>query len=388
MKMTSLFLSQTELHIGEGSLAKIVDIINEQKAKNVFVVTDKSLQEAGVTEPLYRYLREMEVNYKVFDGVKPDPTEQVIHDAFHELKSFQADLLIGIGGGSSIDSAKAIGILATNGGKIGDYRGVDKVKNDILPLVAIPTTAGTGSEVTMVTVVISEEEKLKYSIGGKQLAAKWAIIDPQLTMTVPPRITAYTGIDALTHAIEAYTSKLSFSITDAIAKDAIRFIGENLRTAVHQGSSRSARQKMHEASLMAGLAFSNAKLGLCHVLCNPLGAHFNIPHGLANAILLPYVTKFNIPARLEKYAHVAKLLGEETEGLSLREAAEKTISAIVSLNEDINIPRTLKEVGVKEEMLEQMVEDCYQNPLVHINPRYASKEDLLTIYKNAYEGVF
>ncbi len=385
--MTSVFSSPTELHIGQGSVSKIIDIIEAQGAKKIFVVTDKGLQAAGITENLYGYLREAGVEYKVFDGVEPDPTEHVIHAAFAELDSFKADLLIGMGGGSSIDSAKAIGILATNGGKIGDFRGVGKVTNDILPLVAIPTTAGTGSEVTTVTVVIDSVEKVKYSIGGKQLAAKWALIDSDLTMTVPSHVTAYTGIDALTHAIEAYTSKVSFSVTDALAKDAITLIGGNLRTAVHQGNNRTARKNMLEGSLLAGLAFSNAKLGLCHVLCNPLGAHFNIPHGLANAILLPYVTKYNVAARVEKYANVAKMLGESIDGLSLHDASKRAVTAIVSLNEDINIPRTLKEVGVKEELLERMVEDCYMNPLVAINPRLASKDELLLIYKNAYEGV-
>lgn len=385
--MVAVFSTSTELHIGKGSLAKIVDIIESERVKNVFVVTDKGLQSAGITKRLYRYLEQANVSYHVFDRVEPDPTEQVVHDAFDELQAFQADMLIAIGGGSSIDSAKAIGILATNGGKIGDYRGVGNVKNDILPLVAIPTTAGTGSEVTAVTVVIDTDKKLKYSIGGKQLAPKWAIIDPTLTLTVPPRITAYTGIDALTHAIEAYTSKLSFTLTDAIAKEAIKMIGESLRTAVYRGNDEEAREKMLTASLMAGVAFSNAKLGLCHVLCNPLGAHYRIPHGLANAILLPYVTAFNVPANVEKYADVATLLGEKTDDLSVRKAAEKAISAIRTLNDDLNIPRTLKEVGVERDLLEQMVEDCYTNPIVQINPRLASKEDLLLIYQNAYEGV-
>lgn len=383
---TSVFQSPTELHIGQGSVSKITEIIKEQGACKVFVVTDKGLQAAGVTENLLKYLRETGVEYTVFDGVEPDPTEKVIQHAFKELQSFGADLLIAMGGGSSIDSAKAIGILATNGGEIGDYRGVGKVTKPILPLVAIPTTAGTGSEVTTVTVVIDAVQKVKYSIGGSELAAKWAIIDAELTLTVPPHITAYTGIDALTHAIEAYTSKSAFTLTDALAKEAITLIGENLRTAVYQGNNLEARKKMLEGSLLAGLAFSNAKLGLCHVLCNPLGGHFNVPHGLANAVLLPYVTKFNVPSRLEKYANIARFLGENVEGLSTHEAANKAVTAILALNRDISIPSTLKDVGVEEGFLTRMVEDCYMNPLVNINPRKASKDDLLQIYQNAYKG--
>ncbi|NEU32354.1 iron-containing alcohol dehydrogenase [bacterium LRH843] len=384
--MISNFLSPTKLYIGLNSIEKISEIIEEQNARKVYVVTDKGLQAAGVTIPLLAQLEQTGAEYIVFDGVEPDPTEMIIHNAFEKLQSFEADLIIGIGGGSSIDTAKAIGILATNGGEISDYRGVEKVTKPILPLVAIPTTAGTGSEVTTVTVLIDAVQKLKYSIGGKNVAAKWAIIDANLTLSVPPRVTAFTGIDALTHAIEAYTSKLAYPITDALAKEAITLIAESLRTAVYQGTNIEARENMLMGSLLAGLAFSNAKLGLCHVLCNPLGAHYNIPHGLANAILLPYVTAYNVPSQLEKYAEIASILGESVEGLTIREAAERATLAIQRLNQDVNIPVTLADVGVEESNLERMVEECYTNPLVQINPRTASKDDLHQIYKNALNG--
>lgn len=384
--MTSLFHSPTELIIGRGSLSKVVEIIDSQHVKRVFVVTDYGLRRAGIIDALTNSLQLLNTEYVIFDRVEPDPTEELVQTAYVELSQFNADLIIAIGGGSSIDTAKAIGILATNGGHISDYKGVGKVQQPILPLIAIPTTAGTGSEVTAVTVVTNVKEKLKYSIGGTHVAAKWAVIDAELTLTVPPHITAFTGIDALTHAIEAYTSKLSFSVTDSLAKEAIKLISANLRTAVYQGKNVSARKNMLEGSLLAGLAFGNAKLGLCHVLCNPLGAHYNIPHGLANAILLPYVTQFNIAAQLEKYSHIVQFMGESTEGLSVRASANLAVKALQTLNADVNIPLTLDDVGVKESSLEKMVEDCYTNPLVSINPRTASKDDLLKIYQNAYHG--
>ena len=382
--MISNFICPTEIFLGAGSLKQIKAIIQQEQFRRAMIVTDKGVLNAGLIQPILAQLSEVNCEASVFDGVEPNPTDVVVNQAFVALTNERPDLLIAVGGGSSMDTAKAIGILATNGGDIIDYRGVGKVKEPILPVVAIPTTAGTGSEVTTVTVITDTKMKLKYSVGGRNVAARWALVDPELTLTVPPHVTAATGVDALTHAIEAFTSKMSYSVTDSLAKESIRMISENLRTAVYQGNNLEARSKMLEGSLIAGLAFNNAKLGLCHALCNPLGAHFNVPHGVANAILLPHSTRFNLPARTAKYAEVARLMGESTEGLSLSEAAEKAVSAIERLIKDVNVPAKLSQVGVTEDFLPRMVEECADNPLVSINPRTATKDDLLQIYKNAF----
>lgn len=380
------YLCPTELFIGFGTIKHVHRILSQEMFNKAMIVTDKGIRDAGVVQPLVQELEQNSVDYVVFDGVAPNPTNKSISEAFHFLKQSEADIIIGIGGGSAIDTAKAIAILATNGGEITDYRGVGKVKHPTLPLLAIPTTAGTGSEVTSVTVVTDTQLKAKFSIGSPYITPNWAIIDPELTLTMPPSVTAYTGIDALTHAIEAYTSRSAHVITDALAKEAIKKISSNLRTAVYKGENVCARKEMLEGSLIAGLAFSSAKLGLCHVLCNPLGAHYNIPHGLANAILLPYVTRFNLPAEIEKYAHIALLLGEAVDSCTDREMAEKAVSAIEKLNADVGIPSTLAEVGVEEKLLPQMAEECCDNPLVNNNPRRARKEDLLTIFQHAFHG--
>jgi alcohol dehydrogenase len=382
--MISNFISPTEVILGTGSIEKIKDIIKDHSYKNAMIITDKGLIKAGIHNFLIKELEEINCQFAIFDEVEPNPTDVVIEKGFEFFKQITPDVLIAIGGGSSIDTAKAVGILAVNGGEIIDYKGIDKVTQPILPLIAIPTTAGTASEVTTVTVITDTKKVLKYSVGGRNVSARWAIVDPELTLTLPPDITAATGVDALTHAIEAYTSKLSFSVTDGLATQAIKMIGENLRTAVYQGNNLVARTKMLEASLIAGFAFNNAKLGICHALCNPLGAHFNVAHGVANAILLPHATRFNLPAQAHKYRHVAQLLGEAVEGCSPMEGAEKAVVAIERLIKDVNIPSKLSEVNVSKDMVKKMAEDCIENPLVSINPRTASFADIVAIYESAY----
>ena len=378
--MIDYFFTPTEIFLGQGAIKHIEEILARGHFQKAFILTDKGIVKAGLLPALTEAL-DSHCEYTIFDEVEPNPTDTIVDKSFRLFQAFSPDLLIAMGGGSSIDTAKAVGILATNGGQIIDYKGIGKVKNPITPIVAIPTTAGTGSEVTTTTVINDTQQILKYSIGGQNVAAKWAIVDPELTLTLPAHITAATGVDALTHAIEAYTSKKAYPLTDALASEAIRLIGDNLRTAVYQGTNITARQKMIEASLMAGVAFNNAKLGLCHALCNPLGAHFNVAHGVANSILLPRVTTFNLPSQTKKYAEVARLLGEKTEGLSVTEAAEKAVTAIKKLIKDVNLPYTLGEVNVKEDYIPRMVDECIDNPLVHINPRQANRDDVIRIYK-------
>nr|WP_052947839.1 iron-containing alcohol dehydrogenase [Aneurinibacillus tyrosinisolvens] len=275
--MFSSFLCPTEIHLGIGSLKKVEEIVMSEGFKKALIVTDKGIRNAGIVAPLEKLLQEVNLAFSIFDGVEPNPTQHLVEGGFAFLQQEAPDVLIAIGGGSSIDTAKAFGILATNEGRIADFKGVGKVEIPILPVIAIPTTAGTGSEVTTVTVLTDTEQKVKYSIGGRNVAARWAIIDAELTVTMPPHVTAATGIDALTHAVESYTSKLSYSVTDALAREAISLIGRHLRTAVYQGENLEARSKMLEASLIAGLAFNNAKLGFA-IRCATRWARILISH--------------------------------------------------------------------------------------------------------------
>ncbi|WP_080872928.1 iron-containing alcohol dehydrogenase [Oceanobacillus timonensis] len=381
--MLHRFLTPTEIILGKDSIKEIEGIIERENFQSALILTDKGIVQAGILPSLTNLLEE-KCTYTIFDEVEPNPTDRVVEKAFSLFLKVKPDVLIAVGGGSSMDTAKAVGILATNGGEIIDFKGIDKVKAPITPIVAVPTTAGTGSEVTTTTVINDTKQILKYSIGGQHVAARWALLDPALTLTLPPHITAATGVDALTHAIEAYTSKKSYGLTDTLAVQAIRLIGENLRTAVFEGNNIEARQKMLEASLIAGIAFNNAKLGLCHALCNPLGAQFGVAHGVANSILLPRVTKFNLPAQLKKYAIVAQLLGENTDNCSVNEAAEKVVTAIEKLIIDVQLPFTLGEVGVDQKAVTQMVDECIDNPLIDINPRKATRDELIQIYKDCF----
>lgn len=379
--MSYSFSTPNEIILGEGSIKKVEEIIANEGFEKVLILTDKGIVNAGLL-PHVTNLLEKNCEYEIFDQVEPNPTDFIIESANKLVQEFKPDSLIAIGGGSSIDTAKAVGILAENGGEIIDYKGIDKVPNPITPIIAVPTTAGTGSEVTTTTVINDTKQVLKYSVGGQHVSSRWVIVDPDLTVTLPPRVTAATGVDALAHAIEAYTSKNSYKLTDTLATEAIRLIGENIRTAVYQGGNIEARQNMLEASLMAGMAFNNAKLGLCHVLCNPLGANYNIAHGEAVTILLPTVTAFNIPSRPRKYGNIAALLGENVNSFSEREAADKSLQAIKKLIEDVNLPTSLSEFDVTEDSIFKMVDECIDNPLVNINPRKASKENLTEIYQN------
>lgn len=381
--MIHSFLTPNEIVLGKGSVSKVREIIDKESFSKILILTDKGIVNAGLLPVITEQL-ENNVTYEVFDEVEPNPTDIIIDKAQELVDTFQPDCLIAVGGGSSIDTAKAVGILQKNGGKIIDYKGVDKVKKEITPIIAIPTTAGTGSEVTTTTVVNDTKEVIKYSIGGQNVVARWVIADPVLTVTLPAHITAATGLDALAHAIEAYTSNKAYPLTDVLATNAIKLIGENLRTAVFQGDNLEARQNMLEASLIAGMAFNNAKLGLCHVLCNPLGANFNIAHGVAVTVLLPTVTEFNLPAQVEKYGNIAELLGENVKDSSKLEAAKQALNAIKQLIKDIGLPVSLAELEVDERLLPTMVDECIDNPLVDINPRKASREDLLQIYRDSF----
>jgi len=317
----------------------------------------------------------------IFDDVEPNPKDTTVEKGLGLFKEKNCDSILGLGGGSPMDTAKAIAAMSTNPGKINEYCGVGKLKNPAAPLLLIPTTAGTGSEVSRGAVITDSSRNYKMLILSWFLAPKVAILDPKLTVSLPPRTTAWTGVDALTHAMEAYVSTFANPITDVFALDAIRLISANLRKAVKNGKNLDARSNMLLGSLLAGVAMTNALLGNVHALAHPVGGHFDTPHGLTCAVLLPVVMEFNLEAIPKKFANIAEAMGKEVKDLSEKEAARKAIEAVRELCVDLEVPENLSELGVNKEAIPQMVKDAVILPS---NPRETTKEDLAKLYEKAF----
>jgi alcohol dehydrogenase len=320
--------------------------------------------------------------------VESDPSVESVDACATFVKEQGFDLIIGLGGGSPIDTAKCVSIIATNGGKTEDYLGIEKVPKAGLPKIFIPTTAGTGSEVTNVAVLSLKAQHTKKGIVSRFLIGDVAMLDPELTLGLPGAITAATGMDALTHAIEAYVSRFAQPLTDYFAIDAITRLGRSLRTAVHYGANINAREDVLTASLYAGLAFGSAATGMVHGLAMPLGGLFNVPHGIANAVLLPHVMKFNLVAATERFGHIARALGEPIDGLSPRAAAELAITAVVALSADIGIPRYIDELGIPRKAIPAIAKDGMTNlRQVLPNPREVTYEGMVGILNEAFSPV-
>jgi alcohol dehydrogenase class IV len=386
MKKPTVFRMKTEVVHGCNVLNNILEYIEKFKAKNIFVVTDEGIVKAGLIEKLEKILNQKNIKHVTFDGVLPNPPIPVVEKGVLEAKKNNTDLIIAIGGGSSIDVAKAINIVLTNGGDIIDYSGVDKVNKATLPLIAIPTTCGTGSEVTWSTVITNPDEEFKFAVLSNENFPDVAIIDTMLMSNLPPNLTASTGMDALTHALEAYVSVKSQHLSDSLAIYAIELISDNLRKAVLYQDNIENISNMAIASTIAGVAFSNGLLGLVHAMAHPLGGMFNIPHGVANAILLPYVMKFNITSNPSKFAKIAEVMGENITGLNEMEAGKKSLDAVVKLSRDVGIPDNLKDVGMDISKIDKLAEDSMKSGNVFSNPRKNTIDDIKQIFKDAYEG--
>lgn len=384
MQNIGVFKTPTEITYGPNSLKEVKNIIDKQGFKNALIVTDPGISKTGLTDKLIKHVKH--INYDIYYECKPNPTVKNCNDALEKLKAINADVVIAIGGGSSIDVAKAVALLATNGGKIESYEGIDTFENGLLPLIAIPTTAGTASEVTSFTVITDEEREYKFTIGGVKISPKWAIVDPVLTLTLPPSVTAATGLDALVHAIESYTSKMANPITKALAREAIRKISRNLRQAVYNGDTLKYRDEMLMGSLLAGLAFNNTRLGNCHALSHPISAIYGVPHGVANAVLIPHVMEFNMKAVPELFADIALDMGENLEGLTMMEKAQKAVDSVRRLAKDVGIPETFESFGIDEQNIKKMTEDALLSGNIKVNPRITTYDDVVELYKKAIGG--
>lgn len=369
--------------MGPGCLKEGCDQILTLGLKKALIVTDKILVSIGLTENLTKLLRERNIEYIIFDETKPNPTVKNVEDGIKVLKENNCDFIISFGGGSSHDCAKGIALLATNGGQIKDYEGLHKSKKPQLPLVAINTTAGTGSEMTIFSIITDEERHIKMALVDKHLSPIMAINDPELMIAMPKGLTASTGMDALTHAIEAYVSTIATPITDACALQAITLVSQYLRDAVEDGKDIIARDKMAYAEYLAGMAFNNASLGYVHAMAHQLGGFYNLPHGVCNAILLPHVQEFNAQAVPHKLKECAKAMGIDVNNMDDLEGAQAVIEAIKKLSKDVGIPSGLKELGVKEEDFTLLSTNALKDACGLTNPKQATLEDIIAIFRKA-----
>jgi len=379
------FTGARKIVFGNGSFQQLPEHIRELQTKRPLIVLDKQLAATGMKEQVVELLKKNGMECQIFDKVDPEPKISLADEGAKLALKAKCDIIVGIGGGSAMDVAKAIAVLAANKGKAADYLGLNKVPGPGLPKIMIPTTAGTGSEVTFTSVFVRPDLKKKEGMNSPFLYPDLALLDPLLTVSLPPGPTASTGIDALCHAIESYTSINASPMSKLLSLEAIALISENLRTAVHDGTNIAAREKMLLGSLYAGLGLANAGVTAVHSLSYPLGGRYGIPHGLANTVLLPHVMSFNISGAQEKFVDIAEAMGEMVEGLPLREAAYLAVEAVNALVEDCGIQTNLEDLGISEDDFEEMAKIAMTvaRPLAN-NPRQMTVEDAVVIYEDAF----
>jgi alcohol dehydrogenase len=346
------------------------------------VVTDAGLVRTEIPGVITRSLDAAGVAWTLFADVEPNPSLETVEKGVGLYRESACDGILAVGGGSPIDAAKAIGILATNGGAMRDYFDGKKVERPLPPLIAVPTTCGTGSEVTQFAVITDTEKHFKLGIGSPFNIPRVAVVDPSLLAKLPAKMIASTGMDALCHAIESYTSRLAQPVSDALNLHAIRMIARHLRPAVANGNLADLGG-MAMASMLAGMGFNNTRTTLVHAMSHAVTAHANVPHGVANAILVPYVLEFNLIGNPEKHADLAAALGEDTDGLSPMEAARLAVGAVQELADDVGIPHSLREVGVTDAMIESLADDAMKSGGVALNPRRPSRQEVVALYRQA-----
>ncbi len=384
MNRVTLFRTTPRIVTGPGAIGQIAQEVRALKGEKVLFVTDKGVIEAGLINPAQEALEKSGIDFAVFEGVEPDPRYEIVAECLDMIRREKADLVIGFGGGSPIDIAKAAAVMAANKGPIAEYFGIDLIPEPGLPTLMVPTTAGTGSEVTPIAILSDEGEKLKKGIVSPYLFPSTALLDPELTLALPPDITASTGMDALIHAIEAYTSVNATDLTDILAFSAMELLYHNIRTAYANGNNLEARSAMMEGSLLAGMAFANAGVTAVHAFAYPIGAEFHIPHGVANTLMLPHVMRFNVLGNLQKFAEISEAFDLFTEGLDDLKAAEKAVEAVERLADDLRVPRRLAEFGIAASDIPGLAEGVMKvTRLLANNPRVMTPEDAEAIYEAA-----
>lgn len=375
------FLLPTKIRYGRGMVRVLGEELKLLHAGKVMLITDKGLVKAGMLQKIAALVKEAGISLLIYDDIEANPKDYNVEQAARIAREQSIDTLVAFGGGSPIDAAKAVAVLARQGGRVKEYQGKGKIKNNCVPLITIPTTAGTGSEVTFSSVITDTEEKFKFTIKSPAIAAKTAIVDPELTVTVPPLVTAATGIDALTHAIEGYTANCTEPVAEAVGLYAVEFLSKNIVEAVNNGSNIEARDNMMRGSLLAGLSFSHADVASVHCMAEALGSLYDAPHGMCNAILLPYVMTYNLPAVEYKYARLARAMGI-TAGND-RQAAKDGIAYIKQLSGTIGLPG-IKSLAVNPLDFPRLAEMSAKNGSNASNPREIGKDDYLRLFQQAY----
>jgi len=375
-------------YTGWGCLHQLLPEVEKFKATNILIVTDPFLKELGLTDKIEQPLLAKGYATTIYTDIAPEPPLAIGEKLVDFTRKYHFDLVIGLGGGSALDLAKLAAVLAVHDGKVADYlnlTGTKTLEQKGLPKILIPTTSGTGSEVTNISVL--SLETTKDVVTHDYLLADIAIVDPELTISLPPKVTAATGVDALTHAIEAYVSVNANEVTDGLALQAIRLISGSIRTAVHEGQNRQARSDMSYGSYLAGLAFFNAGVAGVHALAYPLGGQFHIAHGDSNAVLLPYVMGYIRQSCEKRLKDILDAMGISSAYLSQEEASYKCVDALQQLVQDVNIPSTLKGFHIPEDALEQLTNDATkQTRILARSPMLLEREDIYTIYRAAFDG--
>lgn len=373
-------------YFGPGARSILPEEIKRRGFKKSLIVTDKDLIKYHVVNKVTDILNKNSILFEIFDEVKPNPTISNVKDGILAFKESKADFILAIGGGSAMDTAKAIGIIINNPefSDVVSLEGVANTKNKSIPIIAIPTTAGTAAEVTINYVITDENNKKKMVCVDQNDIPILAIIDAEMMLSMPKSLTAATGMDALTHAIEGYTTKAAWSLTDMFALQSISMISKSLKKVVDEPNDIEARDVMATAQYIAGMGFSNVGLGLVHGMAHPLGAFYDIPHGVANALLLPYIMEYNMEGCIKKYKDIAIAMGAEVSKLSDFEAANVAVTMVKNLAISVNIPQHLEDLGVKEEELEALAIAAYSDVCTPGNPKTTSIEDILRIYRKAF----
>ncbi|MCC8173587.1 MAG: lactaldehyde reductase [Odoribacter sp.] len=382
-----LILNETSYH-GAGSRSEILTEAKRRGLKKAFFITDKDLVKFGIAEKIEELLKNASIPYELFDNVKANPTINNVQEGIEKFKASGADFIIALGGGSVIDTAKAIGIVANNPEyyDIKSLEGPVDTKNKSVPVIALPTTAGTAAEVTINYVITDEDAKKKMVCVDPNDIPAVAIIDPELMYSMPKGLTAATGMDALTHAIESYITPGAWEMSDMFELKAIELVHKHLKNAVDNPTDKEAREGMALAQYIAGMGFSNVGLGIVHSMAHPLGAFYDTPHGVANALLLPYVMEYNAQCdAAPKYKEIAKAMGvKNTESMSVEEGVKAAINAVKELSLSINIPQHLREIRVQEKDLPELAEAAFNDVCTGGNPRTTCTEDILELYKTAF----
>lgn len=373
-------INSPEIFIGETALEDLKGILDKLNAQKVMVVTDKNIVQIGIYERIKSLLEAANKEIVLCDEVEPDPSIKLVSKIAEEARAKKVDAVIGLGGGSSIDTAKVAAVLVTNDKDVNTYIGIDQVEKDAVPIIAIPTTAGTGSEVTPIAILSDTEEQLKKGVVSSKIIPRYAILDPTLTVGKPPKVTAATGMDAFIHALEAYTSVNASEYSDCLALKAMELISQNLKLAYDDGKNLVAREKMLLGSLLAGMAFANAGVTAVHAFAYPLGGMFHVPHGLANSVMLPIIMEYNTVGNEERFTAVARCITGNPNA-----TAQDGVSYVCQLCEDIAIPKNLQELNIPESAIKQMAEGAMKvTRLLVNNPRKIELEDAISIYTKAY----